>query len=73
MKEYGFGVDLGGTTCKIGLFKTNGELLDKWEIPTVLGEGSDILRDVASSCEKMMQKKKMISICKMKMILKLIV
>ena len=32
MKEYGFGVDLGGTTCKIGLFKTNGELLDKWEI-----------------------------------------
>ena len=30
MKEYAFGIDLGGTTAKIGLFKTTGELLDKW-------------------------------------------
>lgn len=22
MKKYGFGVDIGGTTCKIGLFET---------------------------------------------------
>ena len=29
MKEYAFGIDLGGTTAKIGLFKTTGELLAK--------------------------------------------
>ena len=28
MKEYAFGIDLGGTTAKIGLFKTTGELLE---------------------------------------------
>ena len=32
MKKYGFGVDIGGTTCKIGLFETSGKMLDKWEI-----------------------------------------
>ena len=32
MKEYAFGIDLGGTTAKIGLFKTTGELLEKWEV-----------------------------------------
>ena len=57
MKKYVLGADIGGTTVKLVLFTVDGELLDKWEIPTVLGEGSDILRDVASSCEKMMQKK----------------
>lgn len=25
MKKYGFGVDIGGTTCKIGLFETSGK------------------------------------------------
>ena len=54
MKKYVLGADIGGTTVKLGLFTVDGELLDKWEIPTVLGEGSDILQDVASSCEKMM-------------------
>ena len=34
MKTYGFGVDIGGTTVKLGLFRTDGTLLDKWEIPT---------------------------------------
>lgn len=34
MKKYGFGVDIGGTTCKIGLFETTGQLVEKWEIPT---------------------------------------
>ena len=28
MKEYAFGIDLGGTTAKIGLFKTTGALLE---------------------------------------------
>ena len=49
MKKYVLGADIGGTTVKLGLFTVDGELLDKWEIPTVLGEGSYILRYVASS------------------------
>ena len=37
--KYGFGVDLGGTTVKMGLFTQEGELLDKWEIATDTSEG----------------------------------
>ena len=29
MKEYAFGIDLGGTTAKVGLFTTSGALLEK--------------------------------------------
>ena len=29
MKQYGFGVDIGGTTCKIGLFDMNGTIFGK--------------------------------------------
>ena len=58
MKQYGFGVDIGGTTCKIGLFETNGTLLDKWEIPTrTENEGSSILPDVAASIEAKLSEK----------------
>lgn len=28
------GIDVGGTTVKLGLFETTGRLMDKWEIPT---------------------------------------
>ena len=50
MKKYGFGVDVGGTTCKIGLFETTGALLDKWEIKTDISDnGSHILDDVAAA------------------------
>ena len=49
MKKYGFGVDIGGTTCKIGLFETTGVLLEKWEIPTRKeNNGENILPDVAA-------------------------
>lgn len=34
MKQYGFGVDIGGTTCKIGFFDMSGIVLEKWEIKT---------------------------------------
>ncbi|MGN0341939.1 MAG: ROK family glucokinase [Roseburia sp.] len=52
MKKYGFGVDIGGTTCKLGLFETTGTLLDKWEIPTnTANGGASILDDVAASVE----------------------
>lgn len=28
--KYGFGVDIGGTTIKIGLFSVEGDLIEKW-------------------------------------------
>ena len=34
MANYVFGIDVGGTSVKCGLFQTDGTLLDKWEIPT---------------------------------------
>ncbi len=50
MKKYVFGVDLGGTTVKLGIFSTEGQLLDKWEIPTRKDEGGMyILPDIADS------------------------
>lgn len=51
--RYCFGVDIGGTTVKIGLFQTDGKMLDKWEIKTrTEDEGSAILPDIAASLEK---------------------
>ena len=48
--KYGFGVDLGGTTVKIAYFDETGNMLDKWEIPTVTaGGGEQILPDIAAS------------------------
>lgn len=53
MKKYGFGVDIGGTTIKLGLFHTDGELLDKWEIPTRKEQnGEGILPDVAAAIDE---------------------
>lgn len=50
MKTYGFGVDLGGTTVKIGFFKNDGTMLDKWEIATRKeNEGAFILDDIAGA------------------------
>lgn len=50
MKPYAFGVDLGGTTVKIGLFETGGALLEKWEIPTRTEHHSEnLLPDIAQS------------------------
>lgn len=48
--RYGFGVDVGGTTVKLGCFEGEGTLLDKWEIPTRTEKaGSQILPDIAAS------------------------
>ena len=58
MKKYGFGVDVGGTTCKIGLFETTGTLLEKWEIPTDTSEnGVRILDNVAAALKGKMAEK----------------
>ena len=29
-----YGIDVGGTTVKLGLFSEDGTLMEKWEIPT---------------------------------------
>ena len=56
MKNYVFGVDIGGTTVKLGFFKSEGTLVDKWEIPTRKDEGGKfILPDVAASLEAKLQ------------------
>ncbi len=50
MKKYCFGVDLGGTTVKIGFFDADGKMLDKWEIPTRKENGGSlILGDIADA------------------------
>ena len=52
MKKYGFGVDVGGTTVKMGFFETSGELLDKWEIKTDTSDnGKAILPDIAQAMQ----------------------
>ncbi len=56
--KYGFGIDLGGTTVKIAWFSESGELLEKWEIPTVTAEGgSRILPDIAASVNGFLERK----------------
>jgi glucokinase (EC 2.7.1.2) len=53
MKPYAFGVDLGGTTVKIGFFETNGTLVKKWEIPTRKDMGGSlILSDIAEALQQ---------------------
>ena len=50
MKEYAFGIDLGGTTAKIGLFTTSGALLEKWEVATDTSHaGEHILENLAAA------------------------
>ncbi len=50
MKEFAFGIDLGGTTAKVGLFTTAGELLEKWEVPTDTSDrGEHILTNLATA------------------------
>ncbi|MGG7215068.1 ROK family glucokinase [Clostridium nigeriense] len=58
MIRYAFGIDIGGTTVKIGLFKSNGELVEKWEIDTRKeGNGQYILGDVAQEIENKIKEK----------------
>ena len=45
--KYCFGVDIGGTTVKLGLFTTEGEIVDKWEIKTrTENQGEAVLPDI---------------------------
>ena len=56
--KYCFGVDVGGTTVKMGLFEKTGEILDKWEVVTrTENEGEAVLPDIAESIKEKIQKR----------------
>ena len=58
MKKYAVGVDLGGTSVKMGFFTTEGELLEKWEIPTrTENGGTKILPDIADAVRAKLDEK----------------
>lgn len=58
MKKYCFGVDVGGTTIKMGLFDADGNVLDKWEIVTRTENGGvNVLPDIAKAVEDKMAEK----------------
>lgn len=60
MKKYCFGIDVGGTTVKCGLFNIDGEVLDKWEIPSRTEDGGkNILPDVAAAILGKIEEKKL--------------
>ena len=53
MKPYAFGVDIGGTTIKMGFFSSDGKFIDHWEIPThTENNGEKVLPDIARSIKK---------------------
>lgn len=53
MSQKCIGIDIGGTTVKIGVFTTEGTLLEKWEVPTRKEEGGKyILGDIAASIKE---------------------
>ena len=58
MANYVFGVDVGGTTVKMGLFDKDGNVVEKWEIPTrTQNHGENILPDIAGSIQEKMSEK----------------
>ena len=58
MHPYAFGVDVGGTTVKLGLFSRDGALLEKWEIPTrPQNNGENVLPDIVASIRSKLSEK----------------
>ncbi len=57
--KYGFGIDVGGTTVKLGLFEESGRLVEKKEIKTRTENGGEnILPDIAACIERFPVEKK---------------
>lgn len=57
--NYCFGIDIGGTTVKIGLVTEAGELVSRWEIPTRKESNpTGLLRDVKASLEVHLKERK---------------
>ena len=58
--KYCFGVDIGGTTVKMGVFEETGGILDKWEIVTKTeDEGKAILPDIAVAIQQKIEERKL--------------
>lgn len=58
MGKYIFGIDVGGTSVKMGLFDMAGMVIDKWEIPTRTENGGErILPDIADSINQKIAEK----------------
>lgn len=58
MADWIFGVDVGGTTVKMGLFDREGNVQEKWEIPTrTQNAGENILPDIAEAIHAKMAEK----------------
>ena len=58
MEKYCVGVDVGGTTVKLGLFQTDGKLIFKWEIPTRKEDsGKYILEDVSVAVREVLRER----------------
>ncbi len=58
--KYAFGVDLGGTTVKLGYFTKDGKNVEKWEITTnTQNSGENILPDIAKAIKDKMKEKNM--------------
>ena len=56
--KYCFGIDIGGTTVKVGLVAENGEIMTRWEIPTRKGsDPAGLLEDVKISLENCMSER----------------
>lgn len=58
MDKICFGIDVGGTTVKMGIFTTEGKLTESWEIPTRKeDEGGHILEDICKQIEEKLVEK----------------
>ena len=56
MAKIGIGVDVGGTSVKLGMFTRTGNLIKKWEIPTDRENNcANVLPDVAASIRKTLE------------------
>lgn len=53
MDQKCIGIDIGGTSVKLGIFTADGTVLKKWEVPTRTEEGGKyILGDIAASIKE---------------------
>ncbi len=58
MRPYAFGVDIGGTAIKLGLFRTTGQLMEKGSIPTRTENGGEnVLPDVTAALNRALNRR----------------
>ncbi|WP_158735109.1 ROK family glucokinase [Alteribacillus sp. YIM 98480] len=58
--QYVLGIDVGGTSVKIAVLSVEGNLLEKWNIPTdKANNGANVLKDISSSVDEHLSKLKL--------------